>query len=262
MLRAPIPPKYRASRGRIMSAAASTSSCDDEVERDRDLEVRRAALPAPARIPPRDAGGRARRGAGASRTARASRRRSRPSGRCSSGLRRRGRSGSARAADGRVVFSGLPSPVTPSRSVHRQRIVGPVRGDGRAPRDHVAHDRDVLARARQRLGERLAVPAFDDLRPRHPEPEDEAPAAQVVHRHRGHRRRGRPSRADLHDRGAEPDPRRSASPTRPAASARRSRTPPRSRSSRSPGARPRRIAVERRRAAAPRRPRSRCSGRA
>ncbi len=100
----------------------------------------------------------------------------------------------------------LAEPRDPLAAAHRERVVRAVGGDGRPPGDRVAHDPDVLARARERLRERLAVPALDDLRARHAEPEHEAAAAQVVHRHRGHRRGGRTARAHLHDRRAEPDP--------------------------------------------------------
>ena len=65
-----------------------------------------------------------------------------------------------------------------------------------------AHDLDVLARLRQRLAVRLAVPALDDLRARQPQPEQEPAAAHQVERrrrHRGHRRR---ARRHLHDRRA------------------------------------------------------------
>ena len=106
-------------------------------------------------------------------------------------------------------------------------------GDRPVPRPDVAQDPDVLARARERLGERLAVPALDDLRAGHAEPEDQAAARQMVERHRRHRGRRRRSGRDLHDRGPELDPLGRASPTTRAASARPSRTPRRSRSSQS-----------------------------
>ena len=56
----------------------------------------------------------------ARRTAPASRRTARRPARCSSGPRRRGRSGCPRAAGGSMDFSGLPSPVP---SGQRQRVV-------------------------------------------------------------------------------------------------------------------------------------------
>ena len=51
-----------------------------------------------------------------------------------------------------------------------------------------AHDLDVLAELPERLPPLLAVPALDDLRPRRPEPEQEAPAREQVERRRRHRR--------------------------------------------------------------------------
>ena len=93
------------------------------------------------------------------------------------------------------LFSGLPS----SGRRQRQRVVLAVVGDRPLARPDVAQDADVLARAGERLGERLAVPALDHLRAADAEAEDEAPAAEVVHRHRGHRGRGRRARAHLHE---------------------------------------------------------------
>ena len=84
-------------------------------------------------------------------------------------------------------------------AVRRQRVVRAVRGDRGLTREHVADDPDVLARAGQRLGERLAVPALDHLRPGDPEPEHEAAAAEMVERHRGHRRGRGTAGAHLHD---------------------------------------------------------------
>jgi len=51
-----------------------------------------------------------------------------------------------------------------------------------------AHDLDVLARLRHRFAPRLAVPALDDLRPRRPEPHQEAATREQVERRRRHRR--------------------------------------------------------------------------
>ena len=83
--------------------------------------------------------------------------------------------------------------------------MGAVVGDRPLARPDVAQDPDVLAHPRQRLGERLAVPALDDLRSGDAETEDHPPAAEVVERHRRHRGRGRRPRRDLHDRRAELD---------------------------------------------------------
>ena len=68
------------------------------------------------------------------------------------------------------------------------------------------HDLDVLARPRQRLAPRLAVPALDDLRPRRPEPEADTAARELVERGDGHRRRRGSACRHLHDRRAECDP--------------------------------------------------------
>ena len=69
----------------------------------------------------------------------------------------------------------------------------------------LADDLDVLARLRERLPPRLAVPALDDLRAGGSEPEQEAAAREQVERRRGHRRvRGRAA-GDLHDRAADLD---------------------------------------------------------
>ena len=69
-----------------------------------------------------------------------------------------------------MALSGLPRPV-PARI--GQRVVGPVVGDGRLAGEHLADDRDVLARAGQGLRERLAVPTLDHLGARDAETEDE-----------------------------------------------------------------------------------------
>ena len=101
-------------------------------------------------------------------------------------------------------FSGLPSPVP---SGQRQRVVRPVAGDRSLARPDVAQDADVLARAGERLGERhRRTSPRRPAGPETPEPEDEAPAREVVDRHRGHRRRGRLARRHLHDRRAELEP--------------------------------------------------------
>ncbi len=61
--------------------------------------------------------------------------------------------------------SGLPSPVASAPAYGSEIAATVVRDRAFAP-EHLAHDRDVVARARDRLRPRLAVPAFDDLRPR------------------------------------------------------------------------------------------------
>ena len=120
----------------------------------------------------------------------------------------------------------------------RQLVALAVELDRLLAREHLAHDLDVLARARERPAVVVAVPALHDLRARRAEPEDEPTARQVVERDRGHRHRGRRARRHLADRRAELDARRRRAPPRERRRARRSRTPPRSSTSRSRAARP------------------------
>ena len=71
-------------------------------------------------------------------------------------------------------------------------------------REDLAEDGDVLARSRERLTVRNAVPSFDHLRTGRAEPDDGPASAERVERHRGHgRHRGRACR-HLEDAGAEP----------------------------------------------------------
>src|SRR5262249_62357795 len=72
----------------------------------------------------------------------------------------------------------------------------------------LAHDRHVLARLHDGRPEPLPVPALDDLRPRDPEPEEEAAARELVQGRRGRRGHRRRARRHLHDRRAEMDLRR------------------------------------------------------
>ena len=95
-----------------------------------------------------------------------------------------------------------------ARPVVRKLVVLAVELDRLLAAQDAPHDLDVLARARERLAERLAVPTLDHLRARHAEPEREAAVRQVIERERVHRaRRGR-ARRDLDDAGAQPDARR------------------------------------------------------
>ena len=71
-----------------------------------------------------------------------------------------------------------------------------------------AQDLDVLARLDERLAERLTVPALGHLRARDAEAEPEATAGERVERHRGHGRHRRRARGNLHDAGADVNPRR------------------------------------------------------
>ena len=59
--------------------------------------------------------------------------------------------------------------------------------------------------ARERLGERLAVPTFHHLWARHAEAERESAAREMIEREHVHRGRRRGAGRDLHDAGAQPD---------------------------------------------------------
>jgi hypothetical protein len=87
-----------------------------------------------------------------------------------------------------------------------ERVVRPVVGDRGLAGQHLADDPHDLAGARERLAERLAVPALDDLRAADAHAEDDAAAGEVVERQHVHGDgRGRAPR-QLHDGGAELDP--------------------------------------------------------
>ena len=103
-----------------------------------------------------------------------------------------------------IERSGLPSPHEFGPSYGMPVVLALELDRLLAPQD-APDDLDVLARARERLAERLAVPALDDLRARHAEPEREPAVRQVVERERVHRARRRRARRDLHDAGAQPD---------------------------------------------------------
>ena len=85
----------------------------------------------------------------------------------------------------------------------RQRVMRAVAGDRLLARPNLAHDVDVLPGAGQRLGERLAVPALNDLRPGHAEPQDVPATGEVIERQRGHRARRRGPRGQLNHRRAQ-----------------------------------------------------------
>ena len=93
----------------------------------------------------------------------------------------------------------------PGAAGQGEGIGGAVGGDRAVAAPDVAHDPDVLAGAGERLRERHAVPALDDLRAGSADAHDHAAAGEVVERHRGHRRRGRLARRQLHDPGAQPN---------------------------------------------------------
>ena len=97
----------------------------------------------------------------------------------------------------------------------RQRVVRPVAGHRPLAAQHLADDVDVLAGAGERLAERLAVPALDDLRARtgrgrargaRPDRWSSVRACIAVD--------GRRAAGELHDRRAEPDRRRLRAPPR------------------------------------------------
>ncbi len=96
----------------------------------------------------------------------------------------------------------------------RQRVVRAGAGDRRLAGPHLTDDVDVLAGARQRLGEPLPVPALDHLRAGDAETEDVPAAGEVVQGQRRHRAGGRRARRQLHHRGAQPHPGRLAAPPR------------------------------------------------
>ena len=73
-------------------------------------------------------------------------------------------------------------------------------------RDDLADDRDVFAQPLVGLAVRDSVPAFDDLRPRRADAEDESAAGERLQGHRGHRGAGGRARGHLHERGADRDP--------------------------------------------------------
>ena len=101
--------------------------------------------------------------------------------------------------------SGLPSPVA-SAPAYGSVIARAVVRDRRLAPEDLAHDRDVVARAGDRLRPRLAVPALDDLRPGEPEPGDHpARSGERVEGRERHRGRGRGAGRDLHDAGRELD---------------------------------------------------------
>jgi hypothetical protein len=87
--------------------------------------------------------------------------------------------------------------------VHRQPELPTFVLERRLPGQRRPHDLHVLARARQRPGERNAVPALGHLRARHAKPEPEAAAREHVERGGGHRGHGRGAARDLHQPGAE-----------------------------------------------------------
>ena len=87
----------------------------------------------------------------------------------------------------------------------RDPVVVPFVHERFFPGQHLSNDFDVFAGPRQGAAVRDAVPAFDDLRARGTDAENEAAAGQIVECHRGHGSHGRGPRLHLHDAGTDPD---------------------------------------------------------
>src|SRR4051812_10772176 len=117
----------------------------------------------------------------------------------------------AQRVDRRLQRLAQPGRILP---LVRQRIELAVELDRPLAGPDLTQDLDVLARARQRLLERHAVPALDHLRPGHTQSKDEAAAGEVVHRQRRHRGHRGLASGHLGDRGAEPELRRLLTPPR------------------------------------------------
>ena len=73
-------------------------------------------------------------------------------------------------------------------------------------REDPPEDRDEVAHRRDRLAVLLPVPGPHVAARLHAEPEDQAPARQLVQRRRLQRHRHRRPRPDAHDAGGDPDP--------------------------------------------------------
>ena len=100
-----------------------------------------------------------------------------------------------------MSFSGFPS----SDPSARDRVRLAAKNERLVAREDPSHDFHGLASSGQRLSIGNAVPAFDDLRTGHPEPEEKAAPAQPVECGGGHRGEGGRSRRDLENRRAEGD---------------------------------------------------------
>ena len=212
----PMPPMYSARCGRRWSAASSTSAPRATGTPGADLEVRRR---------------RQRRASGGRSPRRAARRRPSPR----RGEQKIGSQPSAISA-ARAMFFG-PSRGEVDGQVRAQRVDGGAQRlalpgaagqgqlverrrrsrTGRLPAQHLAHDVDVLAGAGQRARVGLAVPALDHLGARtRPRPRTNRPPLRWS-RVRAAIAVAVGVRADICAiAGAQPDPRGSARPTRPA----------------------------------------------
>ena len=139
-------------------------------------------------------------GARGRRTAPASRRRSRRPAPRSSAPRRRGRSGSGRAPGAAWTSAACPGRCRPGRAAGSA-------GPGavtRSPRATMSRTIATYSRVRASgLANGWPYQPSTTCGPDTPRPEDEAPAGEVVHRHRGHRGGGRGAGGHLHDRRAQ-----------------------------------------------------------
>ena len=111
-----------------------------------------------------------------------------------------------------------------------ERIVHALVDDRLLARHDSAHDRNVLAQPLMGFAVGDSMPAFDHLRSRRTNAEDETTAGECLERHRRHRCTGRCARWHLHERGADCHPPRSEPESRRLASPRPSHRPRRSRS--------------------------------
>ena len=92
-----------------------------------------------------------------------------------------------------------------ARAVGQRQLVDLTVVDDPLATERHAQDLDVLARAAQLAGERLAVPALGDLGPGRPDPKQHPPAGDLVESRRGHRRHARRAARDLEDRRPDLD---------------------------------------------------------
>src|SRR6185503_13322649 len=79
----------------------------------------------------------------------------------------------------------------PRATLERQRVLVPFEHDGPFAAEHLANDRDVLARAFHRTRKGLTIPPFDDLWARDSEAEDEAALGEMIDGHGRHGNAGR-----------------------------------------------------------------------
>ena len=85
-------------------------------------------------------------------------------------------------------------------------IVHALMDDRLLARHNSAHDRNIFAQPLMGFAVGDSMPAFDHLRSRRTDAEDEAAAGERLERHRRHRCTGRCARWHLHERGADCHP--------------------------------------------------------